>query len=219
MSPTTVTAASPLSRRRAEATSGPTSRTPSRPARWYTTSAAASSVATRSWSAAARQLDVVVHPGRGDGRLAPVEPDDRRAAPGQLLDEVGPDEPGRPGDHGPHAAHLLHGRAPHVRSSSPRNSARPDAGEREEEPAALRQDVLLERLAGEARLHGEELLQAALERHEREALVEPAGAVEAAREAEAAAQDEVVLRSAACAGWPGGCARRAGCSSPSGSAA
>jgi len=67
-----------------------------------------------------------------------------------------------------------------------------DAGQGEEEAAALGEDVLLQRLALETGLHGEEArLEAALVGHERQSLVELAGAVEAAGVGEAAAQHEV----------------------------
>jgi hypothetical protein len=56
-----------------------------------------------------------------------------------------------------------------------------DPGGREEEPATVGADVLLEGLAVEAPLDGQELaLDAALERDEGQALVELAGPVEPA---------------------------------------
>src|ERR687897_2922361 len=67
-----------------------------------------------------------------------------------------------------------------------------DAGQGEEEASSNRQDVLLQGLALEAGLDGQEpLYQAPLVADEGQALVEPAGGVEAAGEVEAAPQDAV----------------------------
>src|SRR5215212_2494480 len=70
-----------------------------------------------------------------------------------------------------------------------------DPREGEEEPAPHRQDVLLQGLALEAGLDGQEPAgQALLVADEGQALVEPAGGVEAAGEVEAAAQDAAAGR-------------------------
>ena len=91
------------------------------------------------------------------------------------------------------------------------------AGKREEEAAALRLDVLLQRLALEPGLHVcRNWLIRALVGDEGQALVEVAVAVEAAGEAEALAAGSGRPRSRACGGWPGGCGRRAGITCPSG---
>ncbi len=65
-------------------------------------------------------------------------------------------------------------------------------GQHVEEPAAHRQDVLLERLTVQALLHREEaVVQAGLERAEEQALVQATRTVEAAGVAEAPAQGEL----------------------------